>query len=204
MSMRPLRAMLLLVALTAATGAEAGRLAEVIFRPGAFAATGEVTRYAHRREGPEVRGLQLVPEGELLVSPEASAEGPRLALVQRLDGRDQPVASFSAAGGDPVLLWFLENTVRSMAAITEGSPFYIRNRMREALGAAGLAEAEGPVTAELRPFAEDPKRAAMGAFAGLVLRITVDPSAPVPIRSLEADTTAAGGSYRETLTLEAP
>ena len=42
----------------------------------------------------------------------------------------------------------------------------------------------------------------MGAFADMVLRITVDPGQPVPLRALSADTTAAGGSYRETLTLE--
>ncbi|WP_186312274.1 hypothetical protein [Cereibacter sediminicola] len=202
--MKPIRAMLLLGALMAGSAVEAGRLSEVIFRPGAFAATESVTRYAHMRAGPEVEGLRLVESGELMVTPEAGEGGPRLALTHRVEGHDLPVADFAASGGDPVLLWFLENTVRSMATITKGSPFYIRNRMREALGQAGLDETEGPVTAELRPFETDERREEMGAFADLVLRITVDPSASVPLRALEADTTAAGGSYRETLRLETP
>ncbi|NHW87951.1 hypothetical protein, partial [Escherichia coli] len=79
---------------------------------------------------------RLVASGELVVTPEAGDGGPRLALIHRVEGHDLPVADFAASGGDPVLLWFLENTVRSMATITKGSPFYIRNRMREALGAA--------------------------------------------------------------------
>ncbi|MGP3696248.1 hypothetical protein [Rhodobacter sp. NSM] len=200
--MKPIRAMLLLAALSAAPAAEAGRLAEVIFQPGAFAATTEVTRYAHERKGPEIAGLQLVPDGELVVTPEGAGEATRLSLVHHMAGRDVPIAEFPASGGDPVLLWFLENTVRSMAIITEGSPFYIRNRMREAIAAADFAEAQGPVTVELHPFAQDARRQAMGPFADLVLRITFDAGQSVPLRALEADTTSAGGTYRETLTLE--
>lgn len=202
--MTHIRAILIGVAILAAPGALAGQLADVIFRPGAFAATEGVTRYVHERAGPEAAGFRAVSAGELVVTPAAGAQGAQLTLTHRVGGRDQPVADFPASGGDPVLLWFLENTVRSMATLTEGSPFYIRNRMREALGAAGLDAAEGPVTAELRPFATDPKRAAMGPFADMVLRITVDPGQKVPLRALSADTTAAGGSYRETLTLETP
>lgn len=194
-----------LVAVAVVVGAgpvAAGQLADVIFRPGAFAETTDQTRYSHARSGPEIAGLRLVTGGELVVSPHAAPAGTQLGLTHRVDGKDLPVADFPATGGDPVLLWFLENTVRSMALITQGSPFYIRNRLREALGAAGLERAEGPVTAELRPFAADPRREQMGAFADMVLRITVDPGQPVPLRALSADTTAAGGSYRETLTLE--
>ncbi|MCE6953311.1 hypothetical protein LAZ29_20490 [Cereibacter sphaeroides] len=202
--MHHIRAILIGAAVLAAPGAWAGQLAEVIFRPGAFAATEGVTRYAHERAGPDTEGFRRVAAGELIVTPGKGERGPLLTLTHRVDGQDQPVADFPASGGDPVLLWFLENTVRSMALLTEGSPFYIRNRMREALGSAGLDEAEGPVTAELRPFATDPKRAEMGPFADMVLRITVDPSRDVPLRQLSADTTGAGGSYRETLTLEAP
>ena len=41
----------------------------------------------------------------------------------------------------PILLFFLENVVRSMATQTGGSPYYIRNRIRDSLVAlpAGTA-----------------------------------------------------------------
>ena len=45
---------------------------------------------------------------------------------------------FPAGGANPVLLYFLETTVRDLRRATGGSPYYIRNRMREALVAADL------------------------------------------------------------------
>lgn len=191
------------LALLVGTGAQAGALSDAIFAPGAFTATDPavVTRYDHERSGPE--GPEFRPvTGVLVVTPEVAEGKTRLLLTHEDAGRTVPVAAFAASAGDPVLLYFLENTVRSMAALTGGSPFYIRNRVRDALLKADVAVTEAPVVAEVKPFSNDPNRAKMGAFADLVLRIELSPGAPVPLTALSADTTAAGGDYRETLVLE--
>ena len=187
------------------TAAQAGALSDAIFAPGAFTATepGSVTRYDHQRSGPAGPEFHPVDKGVLVVTPELAEGKAQLVLTHEEAGRTMPISAFAASAGDPVLLYFLENTVRSMATLTGGSPFYIRNRVRDALVQADLAVTGDPVVAELRPFADDPNRAKMGAFADLVLRIELQPGAPVPLRALSADTTAAGGDYRETLTLEA-
>lgn len=202
--MRQLGRMVIGAALLAATAVQAGPLSDVLFRPGAFARTSGVTRYVHARQGAVTPGGPAEMQGVLVVTPRSGPSGAALALSETVGGAERPVAEFPASGGDPVLLWFLETTVRSMAAVTEGSPFYIRNRLREALAAADLGPGAGEVTTELRPFARDPNRARMGSFGDLVLRITLDPGQPVPLRALSADTTAAGGTWRETLTLETP
>ncbi|PTE21483.1 hypothetical protein C5F48_12025 [Cereibacter changlensis JA139] len=194
----------LAVSLLMGTGAQAGALSDAIFAPGAFGATdpGQVTRYDHERSGPEGPGFRPVAQGALVITPELAEGKPQLVLTHEDAGRTAPVAAFAASAGDPVLLYFLENTVRSMAALTGGSPFYIRNRVRDALVQAETAVGEGPVVAEVKPFSEDPNREKMGAFADLVLRFELTPGAAVPLSLLSADTTAAGGAYRETLTLE--
>lgn len=192
------------ISLLTGTAVQAGALADAIFAPGAFTATepGAVTRYDHERSGPEGPEFRPVVDGVLVVTPEQAEGKSRLVLTHEDAGKTIPVAAFAASSSDPVLLYFLENTVRSMAALTGGSPFYIRNRVRDALVSAETAVAGEPVVAEVKPFADDPNRERMGAFADLVLRFELTPGAPVPLRLLSADTMAAGGAYRETLTLE--
>ena len=91
-----------------------------------------------------------------------------------------PVGGFPPGVANPVLLYFLETTVRAMAEATGGSPYYIRNRVREAFVAADLGPGGDPEAAHavtLSPFAQDPNRAKMGLFADLVLRLRFDPGA---------------------------
>ena len=122
-------------------------------------------------------------------------------MTREGDGKVQPIAAFPASGPNPVLLYFLETTARGMAAATGGSPFYIRNRIREALAAAPLGPADAPGEVVLRPFAADPNRARMGAFADLALRLRFDPDRPDRILELSADTPDAAGGYHQRLTL---
>ena len=108
-------------------------------------------------------------KGSVEVAVVAGEAGRRVARVDwRPDGRAVSEVSLPADGGHPVLLMFLETTLRAMAEATGGSPFYIRNRMREALGAdVPLEPVEvmvdgapaAAVAATFRPFAADPHRA---------------------------------------------
>jgi hypothetical protein len=105
------------------------------------------------------------------------------------------------AAGHPLLVVFLENTVGTMAAATGGNPTYIRSRLREALwleaetGSAAVeidGESHAGRALEVRPFAEDPARNEMGAFADLALRFVVSDEVPGGLAVMEWRTMAAG------------
>lgn len=110
---------------------------------------------------------------ELSLQPDAS--GGREAKVEIVTGeRRQPAGPFPSLVGNPVLLVLLERDVAEMSRILHGSPFYIRNRIREALGEATLAE-PAPFTFENRevegwrvavsPFARDRNRDKLREYA---------------------------------------
>lgn len=97
------------------------------------------------------------------------------------------IGTFPASIGNPVIMYFMETTLRDMAEKSGGSPFYIRNRIKDAL----LTDAEIlPVTVRLGdsdvearqitllPFAHDAARARMGRFADLKLVVTVSENVP--------------------------
>ncbi len=172
------------LALAMAPAVHAGEFADAIFRPGAFAAADPVR---FDRDHTDMAGtLVVTPEGEAL------------KLVLETEEGARPISSFPAKGGNPVLLYFLENTTRAMAEATGGSPFYIRNRLREALVAAPDAP-DGEVT--LTPFSDDENRARMGDFADLRLRFVVDPDNPAHLVELAADTGPEPEGYHDRLTL---
>lgn len=112
------------------------------------------------------------------------------------------LGSFPAGVGNPIAMVFLERTVKDISEATGGSPFYIRNRMREALaadGAVGAATAdwegrEVPATeVVLVPFAQDARRAELGRFADLEIRVVVSEEVPGWYSSISAEAPAAEG-----------
>jgi hypothetical protein len=74
---------------------------------------------------------------------------------------------------------------RAAGDATGGSPFYLRNRMKDAM--RGELALDGGVVS-FQPFAADPNRARLGPFADIEIRITVDESAPGMLRLLRAET----------------
>lgn len=219
--MKPLLAALLL-SCVAAQPLQAGELSDLIMAPGLFSETragdgagGELLRYAHDRHLPSREaGGDLPGQGHGLAMPRPVSAG--VALLSRQDGPDRlvlslgenggppaPMGEFPPDGANPILLVFLENVVRNMAVQTGGSPHYIRNRIREALGEADLGQAAGPgrLQVELQPFHGDPNRSRMGEFAQLRLSLTFDPRQPQRLVELKADTASGQDGYYETLSL---
>lgn len=142
--------------------------------------------------------------GEITLSFAAAATGATIAVLDySKDQKHRSLGSFPASVGNPMIMYFYETVVRDMAAAAGGSPFYIRNRIKEAL----LNEAEvvsvtltlqgREVAAErvtLRPFAADGARDRMGGFADLLLEATVSPDVPGRFYALAATApTDAGG-----------
>lgn len=195
------KALLTALALLTAPPALAGPLSDLLMAPGLFAAApeGPVMSYAHVREAPPPTGD--LDEGRLVVTVVPSQQGPMLDLSREVGGERLPVAQFAASGPNPVLIYFLESTARAMAEITGGSPFYIRNRIREAMAGASLGSAATPELATLHPFVQDPNRGRMGAFGDLAIALRFDPARPERILELSADTPAGEGGYHDRLVL---
>ena len=127
------------------------------------------------------------------------------------DGKHRNLGSFPASVGNPMIMYFYESVIRDMAETAGGSPYYIRNRVKEALVrpaeiTEGSAKIDGNTvptrTSILRPCRDDPNRARMAAFGDLELRVTMSDAVPGWYHSLVAEAPGASGSdpaYRSEL-----
>ncbi len=193
----------------------AGEAQDRLFVAGALdgVATGQRLVFDHRRSGSfDSAVLPSIEDGEIVVALAPGGPGGRVAEVTlREAGRQRTLDPLPAAAGHPLLLVFLETVVDDVARLTGGSPFYIRNRMREALRGQDTVE---PVEIErdgatiegerliFRPFAADPNRTKLGALAGLEIMVTLSDAAPGRFERLEAVSAPEGNglpAFSETI-----
>lgn len=132
-------------------------------------------------------------------------------LEFRQDEKHRGLGVFPSSVGNPMIMYFYESVVRDMAEAAGGSPFYIRNRVKDALiqpavHEVGSAVIDGRVvetqTVTLYPFADDPNKARMQGFGTLELSVTMSDEVPGWYLSLIADTpdaTGKTGVYRSEL-----
>ncbi|TDX29758.1 hypothetical protein [Rhodovulum visakhapatnamense] len=192
-----------------------GEAYDLIFRTGTLDGVSRNEGLVYRRsvQNDALPGEAAAETGELrLVFPPGAPDTADLRLIE--GERFRAIGSFPAGVGNPVAMYFVESVVRDMARTMGGSPFYIRNRLKEAL----MRPAErrpvraswgaGEVAAEvvvLHPFEADPARARMGAFADMEIAVTVSDAVPGWYRSLSATVPGAGGAaYAARLTLTEP
>lgn len=155
-------------------------------------------------QGPAAEGFRPTQDGRVTLAQaiDPGDNRPILQLTQVAGPIDRTIGPFPISAGDPVLTFFLEQTTRDMAALTGGSPFYIRNRMKEALFRGGEISREGEaVTASFRPFADDPSADRMNGFESLTLTfVMADPQEP--IRELRAQTEGDAPGYLNRMVLQ--
>lgn len=182
----------------------AGEAQDRLFALGALGdvETGQTLVYDFSRAGTfPADTLTPVEGGEarLTLTPGAAGES-RAALAEvRDDGT--VLASFEpfpADAGNPMFMVFMEEAVSGMAKLTGGSPFYIRNRMREALGAQDVVEEVKVVYGgqelaarqlTFQPFLRDENAARMGqAFVDLAIRFVMSDEVPGEFVAMEAVT----------------
>lgn len=147
------------------------------------------------QQGPEVEGFAPLGEGTITMTGAVDpADGKQvLQLAEDTARIKRKIGPFPITGGDPTLTFFLESTARDMATLTGGSPFYIRNRLKDALFRGGAVEQDGAQTvAVFEPFKNDKNIERMFGFETLVLRFTLD-SAGQPIRRMSARTGELAG-----------
>ena len=190
---------------------------DLIFRTGTLADQKEGATLRYGREiinaaHPEP-GQRRRSEAVLL----SIAADDKALLRAEIDGKHRPIGGFPASVGNPLAMYFMEATVRNLAAVTGGSPFYIRNRVKEALikGTAvtqGIGRFDGADVATkiitMYPFRDGESRRLMGPFGALELRFTVSDAVPGWYLSLAAatpdqgDTTGAGRLYSDRIAAE--
>ena len=195
----------------------AENVAETIFAESALADApiGATFSYDYRIVAPDGTEIQSFDTGSAMLDIVESADGGK-AVVISLDrgGTESELNELPATGGNPLVLIFLEQTARAMAELTGGSPYYIRNRMKEALLQPGEREEvpreDGTSTRiVLRPFAGDPNRDKMGEFYDIEVTFVQGKDVPGGIAELDARVAGTGDApiYRQTLTfqgMEAP
>lgn len=161
----------------------------------------------------EYESVVVLPEGGesdgSVVS--VAVEGDSVAaLEEHQDGADslRRLAEFDADVGNPLAMFFLERTIRSVAEQTGGSEFYLRNRIKDA-----LREPEGVRDVEvewrgqsiagteivLAPFVGDPNLQQLGPFGDLRIRLVVGEDVPGWYHTLSAD--AGEGAFESVLSL---
>ena len=125
----------------------------------------------------------------------------RLTLYQ--DEKHRGLGVFPASVGNPMIMFFYETVIRDMAEATGGSPYYVRNRIKDALiqpsqMETGEAQFDGrtvpTTTITLRPFVEDPNRERMQGFGDLELTVTMSEDVPGWYLSLMAEAAGPGGA----------
>ena len=121
-------------------------------------------------------------------------------LEFRQNDKFRSLGSFPATVGNPMIMFFYESVVRDMAESAGGSPFYIRNRVKDALVQPSVIETGSAVidgqtvktqTVKLYPFETDPNKSRMQGFGDLELSVTMSEDVPGWYVSLIAD--APGG-----------
>ncbi|TBN52349.1 hypothetical protein EYF88_04430 [Paracoccus sediminis] len=185
--------------------APAGEAGDAVFADrGPWTLNGQDLRWSLHVEGPEVAGFLPIDEGSVALTQavDPSDQQPVLELIQTTDTRTRQIGPFPISGGDPVLTFFLEQTTRDMARLTGGSPFYIRNRIKESLAQGGqITRADNGTVARFQPFTADPNAARMGGFQTLTLTFVLD-DPKQPIRELRAETAGEQPGYVNAMALQ--
>lgn len=156
--------------------------------------------YRHTTEKPDL-GEGFTETIDLSVAP--AADGKREARVAIQRGEQASEAGpFPLEAGNPLVLMAMERDVREIAQLSKGSPFYIRNRLRDALAAATVE----PVRIEedgrslegwklsMTPFAADPNRERLGEIAGRRYEILFAREVPGGLQSIRITTPKADGT----------
>lgn len=200
-----MRKKLLSLALICAMGApvygavlEGNALYETLFKTGTLAQIETGDKLVYRREvtNKAMPDAATRDTGDVVLSLE-QGDALMANLEFRQEDKHRNLGTFPASIGNPMIMYFAETVARDMAETSGGSPFYIRNRLKEALVSAaeiadGEAELDGtdiPVkTVVLRPFADDPNRDRMHGFEDMELTVAMSDAVPGWYLSLSAVT----------------
>lgn len=190
-----------------ATSLAAGEAGDAVFAErGPWSVSDQGLSWSVHVEGPEIPGFLQIEAGSVTLKEiiDPADDKPVLQLTQKTDKRTRKIGPFPISSGDPVLTFFLEQTTRDIAKLTGGSPYYIRNRIKEALFQSGEITQNGDdnAMASFRPLQGDPNAGQMNGFETLTLTFVLDDDPKAPIRELQARTEGDQPGYISRMVLQ--
>ncbi len=173
---------------------------EMTFRSGTLDAfdAGDELRYQSI-----VSGTRGDEEVRAMVAVRLSEDGVAALEQSEAGDTERPLGRFDASVGNPVAMFFLERTIRTIAEATGGSGFYLRNRIKDALRAPEQVqtvevdwngERIEATEVVLAPFDLDPNRARLGRFGDLRIRLVMGEDVPGWYYALRADAEGFGST----------
>ena len=182
-------AALLFVGAAAGESAEPTEAYELLFREGVLDAIDPAATLIYRRETSNTLRPEVAERAAGDVALQLSGgEGAGMAKLELRQGdKSRSLGVFPVSVGNPMIMVFYESIVRDMAATAGGSPFYIRNRVKEALlqptaVTTGEAMLDGERievrTVRMRPFDGDPNADRMLGFGNLEMVVTMSDDVP--------------------------
>lgn len=198
-------AILLTASIALATPLEGDKTYDLLFRNGTLDGIDRESSLVYRREVTNA----LKPEAEARDSGDVTLsfrqEDTNVALLEFWqDDKHRALGMFPASVGNPMIMYFYETVVRDMAESAGGSPFYIRNRVKDALiQTSDIVEGEAVIDGEtvqtrtirMYPFDGDANLERMQGFGDLEIRVTMSESVPGWYMSFVAEA-ADGDLYR--------
>jgi hypothetical protein len=115
---------------------QAGNAADLIFDETALNQVPNDTQvvYSHQVLRPANADTSRVQNGSIRMGlHQNNKDGRTVSISLSSPDTHRNIANLPTVGGKPLVMVFLESTIRTMAEIAGGSPFYIRARLREAL-----------------------------------------------------------------------
>ena len=186
---------------------------DLIFKTGTLSDVSKDDGLTYNREVELVADTDLGARNTGMVR--LSFEDDDMARLKFTQGeKSKNLGAFPATVGNPIIMYFVETVLRDVAQQAGGSPFYIRNRIKESLvqvakvddvsvSKGGKAVHASRIT--LRPFEDDKNRDKMKGYGDLTLTFTMSPDVPGWYQSLVAtvDGSDAGVPlYKNALVLE--
>lgn len=166
---------------------------------------GSALKYSHVRSADENIPVRPIDDGQIIVSLHDEDGKPRTE-VTLIDGkRKRKLQHFPLEKGNPIFVTFLESSVNAVKFATKGSPFYIRNRFKDAFAKGGTVTRSklefggqeiSAVTIEYRPFKDDENKEKLGAaFENLAVIFTLSGAVPGQFLSMTTKAETGGKQF---------
>lgn len=160
--------------------------------------------YAYKHSTSEAKlGDSFEEKLQMKVSAPAEDAKQRIAEVDIWRGdRHTEAGPFPTMNGNPVSLILLERDVKEMAQLTKGSPFYLRNRVRDHIATGTVTPAKFDYDGRsvegwkltMTPFAEDPNKDKLAELTNRRYEFLFSDAVPGGLYSIDVVTPRADGS----------
>lgn len=164
--------------------------------------TGSTLIYSHLRSAVEEIEVTSIEDGKVAVAIRPDGEKRRTVVTLTNGKYRRSLEHLPGDRGNPVFIVFMESALSAVAKASGGSPFYLRNRFKDALATGGEVSeitithngTEVPAQRiEYHPFVNDPNRNRLGkALADMVLAFTLSDEVPGKFVELTARANAEG------------